>query len=71
MQCLTGSWAEVLLLLWSEDVSPCYHAIDLFSGVGNIAKCYRAAGLSAAEYDFIHDPSAMDFLTPAGFSYLG
>ena len=62
--------AQVLLVLWSTHISPCYEVVDLFSGIGNIARRYREAGLGAAEYDFIHDDRAMNILTAAGFGLL-
>ena len=62
--------AKVLLLLWSSDISPRFHVVDLFSGVGQIAKRYRRAGLAAVEYDFIVSP-AMNFLSASGFALLG
>ena len=52
--------ACVLLLLWSTDTSPQYHLVELFSGVGRIARLYRSSGLNAVEYDFIHS-AAMIF----------
>ena len=61
---------KVLLLLWSTDVNSTYHVVELFSGVGRIAKCFRDAGYKAVEYDFIHG-SSMDFLSSAGFLLLG
>ena len=61
---------KVLLLLWSTDVSSQYHVVELFSGVGQIATCFRSAGYKAVEYDFIHG-SSMDFRSSAGFLLLG
>ncbi|CAE7192623.1 unnamed protein product, partial [Symbiodinium pilosum] len=56
----------VLLILWSTDISPRYHVVDLFSGVGQISQCYRRHGLAAVEYDFLVSNS-MDFVSAAGF----
>ena len=61
--------ACVLLLLWSTDTSPQYHLVELFSGVGRIARVYGSSGLNAAEYDFIHG-GAMIFFTAAGYAFL-
>ena len=67
--CCVLKSTQVLLVQWSTEVLPCYQAVDLFSGVGNIVKRYRAAGLASVEYDFILDPS-MDFISSAGFAFL-
>ena len=42
----------------------------MFSGAGEVSKHYRAQGLVAGEYDYIHDNRAMNFLSPAGFASL-
>ena len=68
-------WAEVfiacvLLILWSTEVAPKFHLVEIFSGVGEIARVYRRAGLAAAEYDFIHSNDAMNFFTAAGYAFL-
>ena len=68
-------WAEVfiacvLLILWSTEVVPKFHLVEIFSGVGEIARVYRRAGLAAAEYDFIHSNDAMNFFTAAGYAFL-
>ena len=66
--CFIFVWScpQVLLLQWSNLPAMSWQCVELFSGVGNVSRCFREAGQSVASFDtLLGEP--MDMCSSAGF----
>ena len=55
------------MLQWVAAPSMAWHAVELFSGVGNVSAAFREAKRDVASFDKLHGKE-MDITTDAGFA---
>lgn len=56
------------MLQWEAAPTMAWHAVELFSGAGNVSAAFREAGRDVASFDKLHGKE-MDITLNAGFAF--